>query len=49
MKKRIAVILLLAAACSLFGWGSGHNDHAGLVLKYLPKEIDRPGRRPFSE
>ena len=39
MKKRIAVILLLAAACSLFGWGSGHNDHAGLVLKYLPKEI----------
>ena len=39
MKKGIAVLLILTAAFSLFGWGGGHDDHAGLVLQYLPREV----------
>ena len=39
MKKAMVVFLTLTAAFSLFGWGSGHEDHAGLVLQYLPQEI----------
>lgn len=39
MKKGFAVLLVLTICLTLFGWGSGHDDHAGLVLKHLPDEI----------
>ena len=39
MKKEMVVLLVLMSAFSLFGWGSGHEDHVGLVLQYLPREV----------
>lgn len=39
MKKTVLAVLAAMTALTLFGWGSGHSDHAGLVLKYLPEEI----------
>lgn len=41
MKKWLAVFWILSVSLTLFGWGRGHEDHVGLVLKHLPAECSR--------